>query len=715
MRHFQLGFTFFVSLLVLLITLPVAQAQDSLNVRHVGSLYDFWDDASDFAVEGNYVYIATDVTGLRILDISDPSSPHEVASFRPQFPITKVQVHDTLAFVSNGNHQVHIVSISSPLAPRYLSHFDAVSSILSFFINDTLLFLACDTNGVRIVSITNPEAPVEVGFFDTAGNTAAICVEGQTTYVADGSNGVRILNTSNPMAPIEVGSFVNGQNYTRIDVKDSIVYAYGTYRLNVLNVRSPSLPVLIQRITVGVNYLKIFFNQSYVYVNTISLNVYQRLPSDSLASLGTMSNFMCHGEIEMRNNHLYDCSISFLNISSFASPTTVETVCNYPLPQNTVLGVTMHDSLAFVSCSEYGLRFVDLVDPEHPQEISHIDAHGSVEDVKVDGNTAFVAEYNFGLSVVDITNPYSPIVLDTLQNNAYCIEIHGDYLFATNGNYLKIFDISRSDSIFETASITRISEYANVYDMAFSNNYLYLTDGWLNTVYCLNVIDPYSPFVDGTFSLTQYGPLGIDADNNYLYISNTRGYEVFNASNPDSIVSVSLLQLNGTSYGLKLADHQLAVSLFNAGIGVVNVWDPSNPYLTGFYRRIDSKMVNLSWMGNHVVCANTYSLDVYDVSDALGVREVIASKPPTEYQLHQNFPNPFNATTTIEYALPNAGRVELKLFDLMGREVSTLVDRMQTPGTYQVKVNSEQLSSGTYFYRLSVGSFVATRKFVVLR
>jgi photosystem II stability/assembly factor-like uncharacterized protein len=92
---------------------------------------------------------------------------------------------------------------------------------------------------------------------------------------------------------------------------------------------------------------------------------------------------------------------------------------------------------------------------------------------------------------------------------------------------------------------------------------------------------------------------------------------------------------------------------------------------------------------------------------------------PRRFELHQNYPNPFNPVTNFGFGIVDFGFVSLKVYDLLGREVATLVNENRSPGTYEVQWNAEGLSSGVYFYRLSVvghaGPFVATRKLILLR
>jgi hypothetical protein len=95
---------------------------------------------------------------------------------------------------------------------------------------------------------------------------------------------------------------------------------------------------------------------------------------------------------------------------------------------------------------------------------------------------------------------------------------------------------------------------------------------------------------------------------------------------------------------------------------------------------------------------------------------------PTKFVLNHNYPNPFNPVTTIQYELPSLSKVTLKIFNLLGQEIRTLVDETQEPGVKNVKVNADNLSSGVYFYRLeaqsvsNVGkSFREVKKMVVLK
>ena len=97
------------------------------------------------------------------------------------------------------------------------------------------------------------------------------------------------------------------------------------------------------------------------------------------------------------------------------------------------------------------------------------------------------------------------------------------------------------------------------------------------------------------------------------------------------------------------------------------------------------------------------------------VAERTGTDVPASYGLSQNYPNPFNPSTTVQYALPAAGMTTLKVYNLLGQEVATLVNEMQAPGTYKVQFNASSLSSGVYFFRVQSGSFSAVKKMVLVK
>jgi photosystem II stability/assembly factor-like uncharacterized protein len=97
------------------------------------------------------------------------------------------------------------------------------------------------------------------------------------------------------------------------------------------------------------------------------------------------------------------------------------------------------------------------------------------------------------------------------------------------------------------------------------------------------------------------------------------------------------------------------------------------------------------------------------------IEEETSESQPAEFLLSQNYPNPFNPSTKIKYKIANTGFVNLKIYDVLGKEAATLINKEMQVGSYEVEFDASGLPSGIYFYKLKVGSFVETKKMVLLR
>jgi hypothetical protein len=153
---------------------------------------------------------------------------------------------------------------------------------------------------------------------------------------------------------------------------------------------------------------------------------------------------------------------------------------------------------------------------------------------------------------------------------------------------------------------------------------------------------------------------------------------------------------------------------------------------TGIYRSTDA---GLTWASVHTAagtqndlslstgsngcvvgwsCASNGTIAKMTGTPIVGI-ENPNSQVPQVYALEQNYPNPFNPTTNIRFALPKAGMVELKIYDILGREVAVLLNNVTPAGNHTVEFDASQLSSGVYFYTLKAAEFTETKKMALIK
>ena len=130
----------------------------------------------------------------------------------------------------------------------------------------------------------------------------------------------------------------------------------------------------------------------------------------------------------------------------------------------------------------------------------------------------------------------------------------------------------------------------------------------------------------------------------------------------------------------------------------------------------DSKQDNYVFIFNHLTNAWKFSMNIMGENLRKDAGEVAKNLPiPTEYGLDQNYPNPFNPSTRIDYRLPENNYVSLAVYDILGNLVTTLVNQEMEAGYHSVNWNAVGFSSGIYFYRIHSGSYVSTKKLILLK
>ncbi len=160
---------------------------------------------------------------------------------------------------------------------------------------------------------------------------------------------------------------------------------------------------------------------------------------------------------------------------------------------------------------------------------------------------------------------------------------------------------------------------------------------------------------------------------------------------------------------------------------------------SGFFvqRKVGNNWENLDFVQGYGTTSETHSYDFIDnlsdlnyrgevyyrlkqvdydgASDYSSTVEVTYDPKPNDFVLDQNYPNPFNPVTSIKYSLPEGAKVKLTIYDLLGNQVQTLVDEYKAAGTYSVKFNGAELTSGIYIYRLQAGEFVSTKRMALIK
>lgn len=166
-------------------------------------------------------------------------------------------------------------------------------------------------------------------------------------------------------------------------------------------------------------------------------------------------------------------------------------------------------------------------------------------------------------------------------------------------------------------------------------------------------------------------------------------------------------------------NHLLTIANFKNESKTVSVFIKDLPEGTKFLTNlIDASTIEVQSVSDSIIIElEGFESKVFYLGDKpVSVeQEEIENIRIDEFKLEQNYPNPFNPKTKISFQIPSSGFVTLKIYNIVGQEVKTLINKEMQKGRYDIDFNASQLSSGIYFYRIQAGGFIDTKKLILMK
>jgi len=368
---------------------------------------------------------------------------------------------------------------------------------------------------------------------------------------------------------------------------------------------------------------------------------------------------------------------------------------------------------------------------------------------EVSSTTASERLFGAGNNMIYEINPDNGLIINSFPTPSFTGYYSAGLAFS--GEYLFFTDPDHTSNIFvldpETGNIITYFPTNSTYcdGLAYIDPYLYVRDNNNNSI---KVLNPTNGNIVRVIYPQVYLYGGLDGGNNRLFASD--GYTVYEL-NPQNGSVINSFYVNNGAYGLGFTGERLFTSISWAGI------DEYDPNTGSFIRNIsstgyaglagggkhdakwlvenpenvtisagDSVVINLSlitpselghYTADIILESNDPDLLITQLQVVLDVVTGVEEENslPTLYSLYNNYPNPFNPTTTIKYDIPEQSYVTIKIYTIVGEEVATLLNEEQNAGRYQIQWNASELASGVYFYRLQAGQFSDTKKLILMK
>jgi len=305
----------------------------------------------------------------------------------------------------------------------------------------------------------------------------------------------------------------------------------------------------------------------------------------------------------------------------------------------------------------------------------------------------------------------------SLPENFASFDYFDNYFFGFRDSLVKIF--KKDNNIFST--VTFSTSFRKPWKVFYRDSCFYLSDSTKG-------IHKYRFGINNTTTKIwerecPSGSFDFAVLNNYLIVrENSKILLFYTANNQADPVILDSLTIPGQVIftGLITTNHFIylkGLTNNNSVLWKIKITEGRLTLLYDISFNGNLEPVSLTEYGERIILTgNGVNYLIKDTTNMISNSENEFLFPET-YSLAQNYPNPFNPTTVISYGLQVPGRVTLKLFDLLGNEIAVLVDEEQSAGTHEYKLSTKnyKLSSGVYFYQLRAGSFVSTRKMVLIK
>ncbi len=706
--------------IICVISCQVADAQISSGVEKVGSIYNNWNRISSMSIDGDKCYVTGDISGLQIIDVSNPHQAFIQGGFN-EFNeyISSVCIDGDYAYAGCGR-SIWVIDVSNPEALHAVGRLDTEYYILDVSASEPYLIFGYEY-GIGVVDISNPQEPVLLGINWEIDYVSDVIITGDLGFVA-GKNRFYTLDFSDPENPA-INAFLEfPRGLYLVEKSDDLVLGGDGPYLYAIDISNPDQPEVIGTLEEFqyISGVSIDGDLAYVTDFTGSISAVNVSDPENMLMIGTSHtehyihrSCLIDGHVITSDDPDYDGFGGGLYIYDANDPEDVDQVWTFER-EGFVSDVAVRDDFAFTACWDGGFRVIDYIDPENPVEIATFETNNRSSGITLHEDYAFVSEMAGGFRIFDISDPEFSIeeVGQLITNNlTYDLVVQSDIVFTAGyDGGVGIYDVSDFDNLHR---IGRYMPGQYTIDVAIKDNIVYaLTEH--NGLGILDVSEPNHPRGFDRIEFQNGQGSGVTVQGNYLYLTNQQqGLIIYDISSPSQPEEVSRLDIEGETLDVDVVGDQVMLSCGTGGLKVVNISNPWHPFITGYY---DTPGTACAVAGDNgiIAVADYTNLGFYDYRDAM---QVVGTnqQPPVSCVLLETYPNPFNSISQIEYQLVNAGYISLGLYDLNGRMLNALEGGYREAGVHRMMLNGGSLGSGTYVVRLEVDGTAVDKPILLVK
>ncbi|MBN2413466.1 beta-propeller domain-containing protein [candidate division KSB1 bacterium] len=693
----------------------VLDMTDPADPQEIGNV-DTPGDALHMAVTGNYTYLADGSAGVRVIDINTPANPVEIAALASLPNAYDITVSGDFAYVARrGSQFINIVDISTPANPVKIdSFFTQIVDPLSLCIHNNTLFLA-GVRGIQGFDIINPVHPVEsVNFQRVSSWVWDMTADDKFLYAANAGMGLEVFKI--PSEPQFTGLLVTNTGDTGDgSLRDAINQANNNAGPDTIRFRIPESDPNYDPST-GVWTITPATQLPAISDNTLLIEGF------SQADYTQTDNNPDGPEIEINGSLLEsgatcftvtstDCEISGLAIGFFPYAAIMGYQCEGLKISGCYLGVNAEGSGA--APNQYGVFLLRksnnaFIGPTESQPVANIISGNNETGIFISDSSRYntingniiglnkgadqkIGNYYAGIAIQDQSDGNN-MLGNRICGNRTGIVISGSSECEMIGNKIGSNDQLDLDLGNDEYGINIMSN--SIKNLVSENKIAY---NGKSGVLINGLTSKYNKITRN--SITKNADLGIKLVNNSNgsiappVLATKTAIEIGGTTVPGAVVE---LFCDENNQGQIFMDETVADEN-----GYFIIPTPNNPPLSSYSATATDTSGNTSEFSGTLPTA---------------IDRNKTAELPAEYTLMQNFPNPFNPVTKIRYSLPEAASVTLTVYDILGKQVTVIVDGVrQQAGWYSYEFDAGSFASGLYLYKLETPETTLVRKMLYVK
>ncbi len=542
--------------------------------------------AEQLEIVGDIAYVAGVLTGVHILDISDPTSPTLLSrSLVDINAILDIKVVDNTAYIAAGSAGLIVVDVLDPTNPVILAEVPTEGYTFRIDVEDDVAFLASSFyfNGISAFDVSDPAHPSLLGIVEAQHHQIHLDARDGILYYTNGDSTFIALDVQDPSSMAFIGGIAMNRAIRHFVIDGDVACFFGYESTSLVDISDPRgmKPLGVEHAPASMGAYDHATQTTYLLQSGEPFKVFDVSSGDNWEYLGSFDTYGSRYDIIIHDHYAFIATgRSGLHVLDISAPREESLITQMQLdsPGN---GFAFRSHYAYVASEDHGLKVIDFDDPSSPELVAQYETPGETTDIQEHGGYVYLQDDAAGVLIFDALIPDQPQLVSTIEVSSmpfwFCIDSDRAYI-ANAEDGLVIYDISDPSSPVQLGSYLTKDGTSGI---AVDGDTAYCLTSDRRAVQIIDVSNPQQPLRISAFE-PETSLHDFIAHDGIFYAIRSQGYlEIYDVADPHAVTHLSSFELSSNVFlpDLRLIEYTTLLSLVGSATTIVDVADPTRPRL----------------------------------------------------------------------------------------------------------------------------------------